>query len=490
MLNAAQERALGRPWVQTPTAALALAGSAAALLGIAVAVAASPLYVIAGLLGFALLVAIFARPVLGLFAFVLVVATLPFGVIPVRVGVQFTFVDVVLIAVFLSFLVRLPARLTREDGFTLGTPGALLLVFIGVAIVAFLAGSGAVSVAPDQARKTAKLIASLLLFVVATNLLLRPGVVFWLTRALMAGGALMGGVGAVLWLLPQGTQLRLLTALARVGYPTGDVLRFVPGPNNTYTTQLRAIGTSVDPNVFGGTLMLAMALIVVQFVSAGRLFPRPLLLLLAVPTLAGLVLSFSRGSWTGLAVAVLLVGRRSKLVWLAAILAVAALVASPAGQTLLDRYLGGFSVSDPATAFRLGEYQNALTILQRYPLLGIGFGSSPDIDVTAGVSSVYLLVAEQTGLLGLAAYLAAIVAVLRAGTRGVSNPTDPRLGAVRAAAMAAMVGALVAGTVDHYFANQAFPHAVALFWLYAALLVASARLIRHSAEPTRQVDLP
>jgi len=58
---------------------------------------------------------------------------------------------VILIATFLSFLVRLPARLTRDGGFVLGTPGALLLVFICVAIVAFLVGSGAVPVAPDQA---------------------------------------------------------------------------------------------------------------------------------------------------------------------------------------------------------------------------------------------------------------------------------------------------------------------------------------------------
>jgi hypothetical protein len=36
-------------------------------------------------------------------------------------------------------------------------------------------------------------------------------------------------------------------------------------------------------------------------------------------------------------------------------------------------------------------------------------------------------------------------------------------------------GALVTGTLDHYFANQAFPYAVALFWLYAAALVSASR---------------
>jgi hypothetical protein len=36
----------------------------------------------------------------------------------------------------------------------------------------------------------------------------------------------------------------------------------------------------------------------------------------------------------------------------------------------------------------------------------------------------------------------------------------------------------VTGLLDHYFANLAFPHAVGLFWLYAAALCAAARLSR------------
>src|SRR5207245_2364358 len=130
--------------------------------------------------------------------------------------------------------------------------------------------------------------------------------------------------------------------------------------------------------------------------------------------------------------------------------------------------------ADRSTAFRVGEYANALTLIQRYPLLGIGFGLSPDIDVTAGVSSVYLLVAEQTGLLGLGLYLATLGVVVWTGVRRVVRTEDPRLDGVAAAFLAAVAGAVVAGFLDHYFANQAFPHAVALFWLYAAGVMASS----------------
>src|SRR5207248_8398552 len=97
------------------------------------------------------------------------------------------------------------------------------------------------------------------------------------------------------------TQLTLLSRLDVVGYPITDVLRYVPGPNNTYTSQLRAIGTSVDPNVFGGTLMLALSVAIVQWASPRPVLHRLVLTLLSVPMAAGVVLSLSRSSWLGLA---------------------------------------------------------------------------------------------------------------------------------------------------------------------------------------------
>jgi hypothetical protein len=165
-----------------------------------------------------------------------------------------------------------------------------------------------------------------------------------------------------------------------------------------------------------------------------------------------------------------------------------ALLVTPIGVGFVVRFVSGFSTADPATAFRVGEYTNALTLMSRYPLLGIGFGSSPDIDVTAGVSSVYLLVGEQTGLIGLGVYLLALCATWWIGFHGIAEMSDARLQGIRAAFLGAFTAALVTGLLDQYFANETFPHAVALFWLYAAMLVASSRLGRlapRQAEPER-----
>jgi polysaccharide biosynthesis protein PslJ len=459
-----------------------LVGAGVCALAVGVLVAAtSPLVPAAGLLALLIVGAIWRRPVLGAALFVVVVATLPFGVIPLPIaGAQLTFVDALLIATFSAVLARVAFCGWRLP---VGVPGLALVAFVLVAIAAFLAAGATSPIPPELFRRVGKLLASLLFFLVARALLTTEHRLFSLTRLLMYAGAVQGAIGAGLMALSPLSQLTLLSRLQVIGYPTADVLRYVPGPNNTYTDQLRAIGTSVDPNVFGGTLMLALALIVVQWAAPRPVLSRWVLVVLAIPTAAGVLLSLSRASWLGLAAGLLLIGAlRYRRILLVGALVGLALLATPTGQEFVLRFVSGFSTADRATAFRVGEYANAFTLLQRYPLLGIGFGLSPDIDVTAGVSSVYLLVAEQTGLLGLIVYVSALLTTWWTGARGLTRPQAPgettqlweQLQGIRAAFLAALSGALVAGLLDHYFANQAFPHAVALFWLYAAALVAAS----------------
>jgi hypothetical protein len=450
--------------------------AALAAVGIAIlAAATSPLVPAASLVAVGIVGAIWWRPIVGLGLFVLVIAALPFGVIPVRVaGAQLTLVDAILLATYVAVLVRVVSGSLRLP---IGATGAAVMAFVLVAITAFVAGAAFGPIPPELIRRFGKLLAGVLFFLMARALLTTPQRLAGVTRWLIFAGAFQGAIGASLMALSPINQLNLLTRLEVVGYPTTEVLRYVPGANNTYTNQLRAIGTSVDPNVFGGTLMLALVLIVVQWASPRPVLSRSALVLLGIPTAAGLLLSLSRASWLGLAAGVLLLGGlRYRRILFLGLIAGGVLLLSPAGQDFVTRFISGFSTADRATAFRMGEYANALTLLQRYPWLGIGFGLSPDIDVSAGVSSVYLLVGEQTGLVGLSVYLTALLTTWRAGARGLSRMTDAHLQGICAAFLAALSGALVAGFLDHYFANQAFPHAVALFWLYAAVLVSTAEL--------------
>jgi hypothetical protein len=450
------------------------AGLAALLVGL-VAAATSPLIPFAALVGLLVLGLIWWRPLAGIALFVLVVATLPFGVIPVPLaGAQLTFVDAILLSTYSAIVARWVLTSARVP---LDSVAVALVAFALVCLAAFVAGSSFSPITPELMRRTGKLVASVLFFLVARSVLTTPERLASATRWLILAGAFQGAVGSLLMRLAPLTQLTFLTRLQVIGYPADDVLRYVPGANDTYTDQLRAIGTSVDPNVFGGTLMLALVVTIAQWASPQPVFRKSVLLLLAVPTGLGVLLSLSRASWAGLAVGLLFVGAlRYRRILVLGVIGALVVLAAPPGQAFILRFISGFSTADPATAFRVGEYANALTLLSRYPVLGIGFGASPDIDVTAGVSSVYLLVGEQTGVLGLGVYVVALTTVWLVGVRGLKHMRDLRLQGIRAAFLAAFSGALVTGLLDHYFANQAFPHAVALFWLYAAVLVSSARL--------------
>jgi len=136
---------------------------------------------------------------------------------------------------------------------------------------------------------------------------------------------------------------------------------------------------------------------------------------------------------------------------------------------------------------RFGEYKDALILIGRYPWLGVGFAGSPDIDTYIGVSNVYLLIAEQMGLVGLASFLV-VMAVFFARfwrTRALAL-VDPELEPLFWGLHAGIVGALVGGIFDHYFFNLNFHHSVTLFWLVVGLATAATEMIRRRAGQASQ----
>jgi hypothetical protein len=177
---------------------LALAAACALAVG-ALAAATSPLVPAAGLLAVLVLGLILWRPVFGTLLFVALVATLPFGVIPLPIaGAQLTFVDAVLIATFVAVLGRLVFGGWRLP---VGTPGLALVAFVLVAGAALFVGGGTSAVSPEQLRRVGKLLASLLFFLAARAVLTTPFRLVRLSQALMLAGAIQGAIGAGLMAL-------------------------------------------------------------------------------------------------------------------------------------------------------------------------------------------------------------------------------------------------------------------------------------------------
>jgi O-antigen ligase len=271
--------------------------------------------------------------------------------------------------------------------------------------------------------------------------------------------------------------------LQRVGYypEGGPVLRYI---NDDPSLPQRATGTAVDPNALGAFLIMTIALAMPQFLSRQRLLPRWIVTgALGVMGLA-LLLTLSRGAFVATAAAALALGvlRYPRLLLILAVV-LGVILIIPWTQSYVSRFVEGLLAQDLATQMRLGEYKDALILIQRYPVLGVGFSGSPDIDTYIGVSNMYLLIAEEMGLLGLAAFAALVIALVSAAARVYRRVRDAvRLEPTWWGLHAAILGALVGGVVDHYFFNLDFHPSVAWFWLYLGLAAATTEIVKREAK--------
>ena len=173
----------------------------------------------------------------------------------------------------------------------------------------------------------------------------------------------------------------------------------------------RAIGFAVDPNSFGGMLALIGALTLTQAVAERPILPRRLLYAMTGALALATFLTQSRGALGGLVAGALYIAllRYRKLLWPvvgAVALAAVLYLVFGIGERFVGRVTAGVQFADQANQMRLAEYRNAVAIIQSYPIFGIGFGLAPELNLTAGVSSIYLALAERIGLVGLFAFLA------------------------------------------------------------------------------------
>jgi hypothetical protein len=410
---------------------------------------------------------------IGLWGIVAVIVLLPFATLPVDIGLTPTFLDVALGAVAGVWALRLATGRQR----TIVTPPLTLplVVFIVVAIFAFIFGLGNGPLTPALLRHFAELLLSLGFVFVVVDYCRTWERVERLVKVILLAGAVAAAVGIFLWLLPDEVANAGLNSLQRLGYPGGWVIRYIE--ENPELAE-RAIGTSIDPNAYGGLLLLIGALAGPQLVARRPLFPRWSVALIVALIFVALILTFSRGAMLGLAAGLgfVALARYRRLLPYMAVVALL-LLFLPVTQGYVARFVAGFQGRDLATQMRFGEYTDAWTLIRRYPLFGVGFAGSPDIDVYLGVANVYLSIAQQMGLLGLLAFLAVVATVFVYGfVHRHTIRRNERIDPVWLGLHAALVGGLFAGIFDHYLFNIDFHHAVTIFWLLLGLATAATRL--------------
>ncbi len=407
----------------------------------------------------------------GLIGVLLVVTLLPFGALPFKFALTPTLLELALLALLGVWLLRLLATPEYELRFSL--LGGPVLLFLGFTVFSLVIGANGI---PDNLtlHNYVKFVLGVLLFFSVLNTVRTRFELRWMLRILLLGGTCAALIGIGLYLLNDQTALKLLTSLGRIGYPTtGRVLRYVEDDPNGVE---RAIGTSVDPNSFGGMLSLICGMALAFIWAREAPFPRAALVLMTGAMAVCILLTQSRGALGGLVVAAVYIAIVSdRRMWYVlgagAVAGLLAYVVLGVGGSFVARAVAGAQFQDQANQMRLAEYQNALEIIRRYPIFGVGFGDGPELGLITGVSSIYLAMAERIGLLGLGTFVVTM-ALFFSRSLGALRSLDEERAAWLVAAQAALIAALAGGLLDHYYFNIEFSHMVALFWGVAGLGIA------------------
>jgi polysaccharide biosynthesis protein PslJ len=446
--------------------------SAAVLIGLLLAWG-GPLAGAGVVLGLTAVVLMLRNIDLGFAAVIGVICLLPFATLPVDVGLTPTFLNLALIGAVGAWGWQIASGQRRQ---VVIAPITLpLIIFMLVALFAFTNGLQYGPLTPTLLRRFVELLVGVGFALVVIDYCRHWSQVERLTKLFLKAGTGTAVIGIFIWLLPPHTTEAVLNGLAWIGYPSGWVVRYIE--DNPALAE-RAIGTLIDPNALGGLLVLVGALAGPQLVAKRPLLPRWMTAVIVGLIFLCLLLTFSRGALVGLVAAwgaVALV-RYRRLIPLM-ILVGALMLALPITQTYVLRFVEGLQGQDIATQMRFSEYRNALATMGRYPLFGVGFAGSPDVDLFLGVSSLYLTIGQRMGAVGLLAFFSVMAAFFGyAFNYRRAFLTDERRDSVWLGLYAAVVGGLAVGVFDHYLFNENFSAMGTAFWLLIGLATAATRI--------------
>lgn len=394
----------------------------------------------------------------------------------------------------------------RREGIRIDRTFGLMLVLLGIMVLSAFQAAG-----PDVALTRIGVYASegLLVYLLVFNAVRGPRELRLAVIASVVGAVLLSSM--TVYQAVTGDYDQEFLGLAQRGEPlAADV---APGE---VRLEDRSRGPVDDPNRYAQILLMVLPLAAVLFLNArgfGRRIP-PLLALVLIG--AAVLLTYSRGAFLTLAVLVVIAGavRMVRPLPLYALMTAAALavpVLVPGYAERIRSIAGALAlvdedvqvVPDGATRGRTTEMLAALLAWTEHPLLGVGPGqyaqfhsvsymTRPQVSIRSLVEprrahDLYLEIAAETGVLGIAVFMAIPLLLLRDlwRLRRGFRPARPHMARWAEGFGLALLAYLGTGVFLHLSFERYYWFSVALTASGAALL-ARARAPEPAVEPTGQ----
>lgn len=403
-------------------------------------------------------------------------------------GVSIFLTDVLALALLLLLLIKLALRRA-----TIRFVPMIMIPALGWLVSSSLSLLAArdTGFALIQLINTGKL---LLLGWVVANSVVDEADLMWVIRGLMLGLLFQALVG-----IYQGV----------IGRPVG--LDFLTETNVVHEQELsvglvnRVQGTIGHPNSYAMYLTTVMPFALALLLSATRGSLKVLAGITFCLSCMALVYSLSRTAWVNslvmFSVVLALAVRRKRITSQAAVLM--------AGTALLillalmlfgpDIILARLTSDDRGSTYsRVTQSRIALRIIQDHPLVGVGlnnyvlasaeYGPANSVSWSGApvVHNLFLLIAAETGFVGLTAFLVFLAILLVGAWRIISRAPDDTVWVAGVGIFAACVALAVHGMADYALLGSL--QTITQFWLLAGLCAALSQCVDDERQHARRVS--
>ncbi len=251
----------------------------------------------------------------------------------------------------------------------------------------------------------------------------------------------------------------------------------------------RIVGTLQNPNVLGVYLILCIPFLPALFTMSKKAAPRFGILLLIGVTGSALVLTWSRGAWLGILLALLvyfIFCSRKTLVALFLGALTLPLTIGLLPETVLQRFASIGNLADSSIAYRINLWKGSLAMAEEHWLGGIGTGintfravypqySLEGIETAPHSHNLFLQILLEHGVLGLLLFLAIVFLFLQSSfsyLRSRWEASEHPMLLFTLAGICSLLAFLAQGMTDYVWYNYRI---FAFFWMLLGLISACRR---------------
>ncbi|MFA5524406.1 MAG: O-antigen ligase family protein [Tissierellales bacterium] len=246
----------------------------------------------------------------------------------------------------------------------------------------------------------------------------------------------------------------------------------------------RVYATFENPNLLAEYLIMIFPISLGLFLYNKSLGKRVIFGISSIIMLITIGLTYSRGSWLGLAFGIvlfiLLIDWKMLLGLIP--LGIAGIFVLP--PSILQRILTIGSLQDTSNLYRFNLWTNAIDIVRDFWFSGIGIGYIPFQEISHlyitnmapyHTHNTYLQIAIEMGILGLLVFAAIIFISFKSAMKIVLNSKERYYKIFVAAYLASISGVLIHGIAEHIFFN---PKIILTYWLIFTILIKYGQVYR------------